>query len=56
MSEAVQLYLHRVVFDQALPFELKVPNAKTLAAMNEAESMPPLIAHVSITPASCLPK
>lgn len=39
MSEAVRLFLHRVVSDQALPFELKVPNSKTLAAMNEAETI-----------------
>jgi DNA-damage-inducible protein J len=39
MSEAVRLFLHRVVSDQALPFELKVTKAKTLAAMNEVESI-----------------
>ena len=39
VSEAVRLFLHRVVIDQALPLELKVPNADTRAAMAEAEVM-----------------
>lgn len=39
VSEAVRLFLYRVVADQALPFELKVPNAKTRAAMTEAETI-----------------
>ena len=29
MSEAVRLFLHRVVAEQAFPLELKVPNAQT---------------------------
>jgi len=37
VSEAVRLFLHRVVIDQALPLELKVPNAETRSAMAEAE-------------------
>jgi len=39
MSEAVRLFLHRVVAEQAFPLELKVPNAKTRAAMKESRSM-----------------
>ncbi len=39
VSEAVRLFLYRVVADQALPFELKVPNASTRAAMTEAEAI-----------------
>ncbi len=39
ISEAVRLFLHRVVADQAFPLELKVPNAETRAAMNEARAM-----------------
>ena len=39
VSEAVRLFLHRVVTDQALPFELRVPNAKTRDAMTEAEAI-----------------
>ena len=39
MSEAVRLFLHRVVAEQAFPIELKVPNAATRAAMAEAEEM-----------------
>jgi DNA-damage-inducible protein J len=39
VSEAVRLFLHRVVDDQSLPFELKVPNTKTRAAIAEAEKI-----------------
>jgi DNA-damage-inducible protein J len=36
VSDAVKLFLHRVVIEQALPLQLKVPNAETRAAMGEA--------------------
>lgn len=39
MSDAVRLFLRRVVIDQAFPLELKVPNAQTLAAMDESRTM-----------------
>ena len=39
VSDAVRLFLHRVVVDQAFPLELKVPNAETRAAMEESRSM-----------------
>ena len=39
MSDAVRLFLHRVVAEQAFPLELKVPNAQTQAAMAEARAM-----------------
>ena len=39
MSDAVRLFVRRVVIDQAFPIELKVPNAETLAAMNESRAM-----------------
>ena len=39
MSDAVRLFLHRVVAEQAFPLELKVPNAATQAAMAEARAM-----------------
>lgn len=39
VSDAVRLFLRRVVADQAFPFELKVPNAETRAAMAEAETV-----------------
>lgn len=38
-SEAVRLLFHRIVADQALPLELKVPNADTQAAMAEADQV-----------------
>jgi len=39
VSDAVRILLKRVVNDQAFPLELKVPNAQTCAAMEEARAM-----------------
>lgn len=39
MSDAVRLFLRRVVIDQAFPLELKVPNAQTRAAMDDSRAM-----------------
>ncbi len=39
VSDAVRLFLHRVVTDQAFPLELKVPNAETRKAMAEAQEI-----------------
>lgn len=39
VSDAVRILLKRVVVDQAFPLELKVPNARTRAAMKEARAM-----------------
>jgi DNA-damage-inducible protein J len=39
MSDAVRLFLRRVVIDQAFPLELKVPNAETRAAIAESRRL-----------------
>ncbi|WP_156967994.1 type II toxin-antitoxin system RelB/DinJ family antitoxin [Methylosinus sp. PW1] len=39
VSDAVRLFLHRVVAEQAFPLELKAPNAETRSAMAEAEEI-----------------
>lgn len=39
VSDAVRLFLKRVVIEQAMPIELKVPNAKTQAAIKESRAM-----------------
>lgn len=39
VSDAVRLFLHRVIVDQAFPLELKVPNKETLLAMSEADEI-----------------
>jgi DNA-damage-inducible protein J len=39
VSDAVRLLLKRIVIEQALPIELKVPNAATRAAILEARAM-----------------
>lgn len=39
VSDAVRILLKRVINDQAFPLELKVPNAQTRAAIEEARTM-----------------
>ena len=39
MSDAIRLFLRQVVEVQGLPFEVRKPNAKTVAAMIEARQM-----------------
>lgn len=36
VSDAVRVLLTRVAAEKALPFEVKVPNSRTVAAMHEA--------------------
>jgi len=37
VSDAIRLLLVRIAAEKALPFEIKVPNAETRAAMSELE-------------------
>jgi DNA-damage-inducible protein J len=39
VSDAVRVFLMRVVAEKQLPFALKVPNAETHAAMQEADAI-----------------
>lgn len=39
IAEAVRLFLHRVVAEQAFPLELKVPNAETRAAIAQSRAL-----------------
>jgi DNA-damage-inducible protein J len=39
VSDIVRMTLTRIAKDKALPFELKVPNAETRAAMAESRAM-----------------
>ena len=39
VSDAVRVFLTRVVTDQQLPFALRAPNASTRAAMREARAI-----------------
>jgi DNA-damage-inducible protein J len=39
VSDVVRMTLTRIAKDKALPFELKVPNAETRAAMAESRAM-----------------
>ena len=36
-SQAITLFLKRIKYERGIPFELKVPNATTLKAMEEAD-------------------
>ena len=36
-SQAITLFLNRIRYERGIPFELKVPNAKTIKAMEEAD-------------------
>lgn len=47
VSDAVRILLKRVVSDQAFPLELKVPNAQTRAAMEEARAIQQRVQHRS---------
>jgi DNA-damage-inducible protein J len=39
VSDAVRIFLKRVVNDQAFPLELKVPNARTREAIEESRAL-----------------
>ncbi len=39
VSDAIRVFLTRIVADQQLPFAIKAPNAGTRAAMKEARAM-----------------
>jgi DNA-damage-inducible protein J len=39
VSDAVRVFLKRVVVEKAMPFDVRVPNAETRAAMDEANAI-----------------
>ena len=39
VREAMRLFLHQVIAEKGLPFDAKIPNATTRAAMAEARAM-----------------
>ena len=39
VSDAVRVFLKRVVIEKAMPFEVRVPNSETRAAMAEADAI-----------------
>jgi DNA-damage-inducible protein J len=39
LSDAVRLFLNRVVIEQGMPISFKLPNAKTRAAIAEAKTI-----------------
>ncbi len=47
-SEAINLFYHRVELENGLPFELKIPNAATLRAMNDVQKKKNLRSHSNV--------
>lgn len=47
-SDAIRLFLHRVVDERALPFPVKAPNAETEAALRDAQAGRGLKRHASV--------
>lgn len=39
VSDAVRIFLTRVVAEQAIPFDIRVPNTVTVSAINEADDL-----------------
>ena len=37
MSDAIRIFLHQVISEKALPFQVKSPNSTTIAAMQAAD-------------------
>jgi len=37
-SQAITLFMKRIQYEKGIPFELKIPNAKTLKAMEDADN------------------
>lgn len=36
-SEAINLFLHRIVMEKGIPFDVKIPNEETIKAMEDIE-------------------
>lgn len=47
-SEAINLFYHRVEIENGLPFDLKIPNAETMHAMNDVEKKKNLRSHENV--------
>ncbi len=47
-SEAINLFYCRVEIENGLPFDLKIPNAKTIHAMNDVEKKKNLRSHENV--------
>ena len=47
-SEAINLFYHRVELENGLPFDLKIPNAKTMRAMDDVKKRKNLRPHENV--------
>ena len=48
VSEAINLFYHRVELENGLPFDLKIPNNKTLRSMADVEKRKNLHSHSNV--------
>lgn len=39
MSEAIRLFIYQSIAEKKIPFSINIPNAKTLAALEESENL-----------------
>ena len=47
-SEAINLFYHRVEIENGIPFDLKIPNAQTLRAINDADKKNNIHSHEDV--------
>ncbi len=48
LSEAINIYLKRVIAEKAIPFELRIPNAETIKAMEDVRNRKNLVSYNSV--------
>ena len=48
VSEAINLFYHRVELENGLPFDLKIPNSNTIHAMDDVEKNRNLRSHKNV--------
>ncbi len=48
LSEAINIYLKRVIAEKAIPFELRVPNAETIKALQDVKDRKNLVSYNSV--------
>ena len=48
MSDAIAIYLRQIVFHQGIPFDLKVPNQTTAAAIADAREGKSMVSFSSV--------
>ncbi len=47
-SEAVRMFYHQVELNQGIPFDVRIPNARTVQAIKDIEENRNLVRHTSL--------